>query len=131
MSELSEVLTREETEKIARKDDFHIAPFREDGETYGTPTWIWVVAVDGQLFVRAYNGTASRWYQSAIRQKAGKIEAAGMVKKVRFEPVAGDINEKIDEAYREKYSGSPYLNSMINSRAKAATVKVLPFHQPA
>ncbi|WP_234571129.1 DUF2255 family protein [Rhodohalobacter sp. 614A] len=131
MSELSEVLTREETEKIARKDDFHIAPFREDGETYGTPTWIWVVAVDGQLFVRAYNGTASRWYQSAIRQKAGKIEAAGMVKKVRFEPVAGEINEKIDEAYCEKYSGSPYLNSMINSRAKAATVKVLPFHRPA
>jgi hypothetical protein len=27
--------------KIAEADDLHIAPFREDGETYGTPTWIW------------------------------------------------------------------------------------------
>jgi len=32
--------------KIAEADDLHIAPFREDGETYGTPTWIWSVAVD-------------------------------------------------------------------------------------
>lgn len=25
--------------KIAEADDLHIAPFREDGVTYGTPTW--------------------------------------------------------------------------------------------
>ncbi|MCG6189494.1 DUF2255 family protein [Maribellus maritimus] len=117
-------LTIEEIEQIAQKDDFHIAPFREDGETYGTPTWIWVVMVDNQLYVRAYNGVNSRWYQSAIKQKAGKIEAAGMVKEVQFEPVTGNINEKIDDAYREKYSNSPYLQSMISKRAKAATVRV-------
>jgi hypothetical protein len=27
--------------KIARTDDLHIAPLREDDVTYGTPTWIW------------------------------------------------------------------------------------------
>jgi hypothetical protein len=59
-----------------------------------------------------------------MKQKAGKIEAAGMIKKVHFEAVTGSINEKIDEAYREKYVGSPYLQSMISDRAKAATVKV-------
>ncbi|QGY42722.1 DUF2255 family protein [Maribellus comscasis] len=117
-------LTIEEIEQIAQKDDFHIAPFREDGKTYGTPTWIWIVMVDNQLYVRAYNGTKSRWYQSAIKQKAGKIEAAGMVKKVRFEPETGSINKKIDDAYREKYSNSPYLLSMISERAKAATIRV-------
>jgi hypothetical protein len=25
--------------KIAETDDLHISPFREDGVTYGTPTW--------------------------------------------------------------------------------------------
>ena len=29
--------TKDELKKIAETDDLHIAPFREDGETYGTP----------------------------------------------------------------------------------------------
>jgi len=117
-------LTKKEIEQIAQEDDFHIAPFREDGKTYGTPTWIWSVIVEGDLYVRAYYGTKSRWYQAALKQKAGKIEAAGIVKDVHFEPISGNINEKIDEAYRKKYSSSPYLKSMISERAKAATVRV-------
>ncbi|HPE78244.1 MAG TPA: DUF2255 family protein [Draconibacterium sp.] len=117
-------LTKQEIEQIAQKDDFHIAPFREDGKTYGTPTWIWSVMVDGNLYVRAYYGTKSRWHQAALKQKAGKIEAAGMVKDVHFEPVSDNINEQIDEAYRRKYNSSPYLKSMISERAKAATVRV-------
>lgn len=124
MTTNSDTLTKEDIVQISKKDDFHIAPFREDGETFGTPTWIWSVMVDGNLYVRAYYGTESRWYQAAIREKAGKIEAAGMVKKVRFKPVSGSVNEKIDDAYREKYNDSPYLNSMISKRAKAATVRV-------
>src|ERR1700758_212250 len=79
----------EELKKIAETDDLHIAPFREDGVTYGTPTWIWSVAVDDALYVRAYNGQKSRWYQAAVKQKAGKIIAAGMTKEVTFEPVQG------------------------------------------
>jgi hypothetical protein len=37
---------RDDIEKIATTDDLHIAPFREDGRTHGTPTWIWSVVVD-------------------------------------------------------------------------------------
>jgi hypothetical protein len=78
-----------ELRKIVEADDLHIAPFREDGVTYGTPTWIWSVAVDGSLYVRAYNGQNSRWYQAAAKQKAGRIIAAGMTKEVAFELVDG------------------------------------------
>src|ERR1700712_3448614 len=60
-------------QKIAESDDLHISPFREDGVTYGTPTWIWSVVVDDALNVRAYNGPASRWYQAAMQQKRGRI----------------------------------------------------------
>ncbi len=35
--------SKEELRKIAEADDLHISPFREDGTTYGTPTWIWAV----------------------------------------------------------------------------------------
>ena len=44
--------SKDELRKIAEADDLHIAPFREDGVTYGTPTWIWSVAVDNALFAR-------------------------------------------------------------------------------
>ena len=87
----------EELRKIADIDDLHISPFREDGRTYGTPTWIWSVMVDDALYVRGYNGQKSRWYQAAVRQKAGRISAAGMTKEVTLEPVDGAINDRIDE----------------------------------
>jgi hypothetical protein len=117
---------KDELSKIAGADDLHIAPLREDGATYGTPTWIWAVALDGALYVRGYNGQRSRWYQAAVRQKAGRIVAAGMTKEVAFEPVDGPINDRIDDVYRAKYRASPYLSPMISARASSATVKVMP-----
>src|SRR6516225_8279759 len=117
---------KKELEGMADSDDLHISPLREDGNTYGTPTWIWSVVVDDSLYVRAYNGKASRWYQAALSQKAGRITAAGMTKEVSFEPVFGPIQDRIDEAYRSKYGGSPYLNPMIGDGAKSATIKIVP-----
>jgi hypothetical protein len=116
---------KDELRKIAETDDLHIAPLRDDGVTYGTPTWIWSVVVDNALYVRAYNGTQSSWYQAALRQKAGRITAADMTKEVTFEPVKGAINDRIDEGYRTKYYGSPYLKPMIGRQARVATVKVM------
>jgi len=118
--------SEEAIRKIAETDDLHISPLREDGRTYGTPTWIWSVVVDGNLFVRAYHGTRSRWYRAAVRQRAGRILAAGMTREVDFEPVNGPVNDRIDDAYRQKYQGSPYLEPMIGADARAATVKVMP-----
>ncbi|MGV6475936.1 DUF2255 family protein [Azotobacter vinelandii] len=116
----------DELGRIVETDDLHIAPFREDGVTYGTPTWIWCVSVDGDLYVRAYNGVNSRWHQAAIREKAGRITAASMTREVSFEPVEGPINDRIDDAYRAKYSGSQYLQPMISERSRAATVRIIP-----
>ena len=118
--------SKDELSKIAGTDDLHISPFREDGVTYGTPTWIWSVVVDDGLYVRGYNGQQSRWYHAAIRQKAGRIRAAGITKDVAFESVDGPLNDRIDAAYRAKYAGSPYLAPMISARARSATVRVLP-----
>lgn len=112
--------------KIAVADDLHISPLRDDGVTYGTPTWIWSVAVDDDLYVRAYNGKQSRWHQAAMRLKSGRIRAAGMTKDVSFEAVTGSINERIDDAYRTKYASSPYLGAMVGAQARSATVRLVP-----
>ena len=117
---------KNELRRIAATDDLHIAPLRDDGKTYGTLTWIWSVVMDDDLYVRAYNGKNSRWYKAALRQKAGRIAAAGMTKEVLFEPVDGPINDRIDDAYRAKYKGSPYLTPMITGGARTATMKITP-----
>ena len=58
----------EELQRIAEADDLHIAPFREDGVTYGTPTWIWSVAVGQALYMR-------RLQRTAIQLVSGRAEA--------------------------------------------------------
>ena len=58
---MSTTWPNEELRKIAETDDFHISPFREDGKTYGTPTWIWSVVVDGELYVRLMACGESFW----------------------------------------------------------------------
>lgn len=120
------VWSKDELRKIAETDDLHISPLREDGVTYGTPTWIWSVVVGDGLYVRAYNGQKSRWYQAALKQRAGRFTAAGRTREVAFEPVDGEpVNDQIDDAYRKKYEGSPYLLPMIGARARSATVQIL------
>ena len=83
--------------------------------------------MDDALYVRGYNGVKSRWYQAAVRQKAGRIKAAGITKEVIFESVHdGTINDRLDEAYRAKYTKSPYLKPMISTHPRAATIRIAP-----
>ncbi len=113
--------------RIDQADDLKIAPFRPDMRTTGTPTWIWEVAVDGRLYVCAYNGMRSRWYQAAIKQQTGKIHAARQVFEVTFRPVTDEaLNQKIDAAYRAKYSSSPYMAHMTGAVSRAATEEIMP-----
>ncbi|MEG3111096.1 DUF2255 family protein [Pantoea sp. T14] len=113
--------------KINTADDLKIAPYHPDMQTTGTPTWIWEVVVENRLFVRAYTGIRSKWYQAALSQKAGMIHAAGHVLHVKFTPIdEAGLNQKIDEAYRHKYAQSSFMTSMLVRHARNATVEILP-----
>jgi len=107
-------------------DDMHGSPCYEDGKTPGTPTWIWAVVVDGNLYVRAWNGQNSRWYQSAKQQGAGRIHLAGRDYDVAYVPVTtdGPLTAAISQAYETKYAGSPYLAPMVESGPIGATVRL-------
>ena len=71
----------DELRKIAEADDLHVTPFREDGSTYGTPTWIWSVAVDGALFVRGYNEQTLDGTGPPSSKRPGALSPQGFRKK--------------------------------------------------
>jgi hypothetical protein len=53
---------------MAVTDDLHIAPCRGDGKTYGTPPWMWYVAVEA--LVMCARPTASTL--TGVRPHCGK-----------------------------------------------------------
>ena len=110
---------------IDTKDDLRVSPLRTDGHTYGTPTRVWCVKLDDTLYVRAYSGTSSSWYQAALQHSDGRIRAAGQIFDVHYQPLDPAQNDRIDEAYRKKYSSSSYLKPMISNRARAAGMKLI------
>ena len=118
--------SKAELRTVADSEGLDVSPLLEDGETYRAPTTIWSVAVGDALYVRAGNGRSALWYKAAIRRKAGRIAAAGVTKAVSFEPIGGPINDRVDAAYREKYKSSPYVDDMLGSAVRAATLRVMP-----
>lgn len=47
--------TQEQLEHVATSNDFHIAPYRENGSMPGTSIWVWAVSLDDVVFVRTGN----------------------------------------------------------------------------
>lgn len=51
--------TTEQIAAIEADDDLLVAPFCEDGTTYGTDTQTWALVVDGNVYVRPAKRTRS------------------------------------------------------------------------
>jgi hypothetical protein len=116
----------EQLEAIATTDDLYVSPFRDDGVTYGTPTQTWALVVDGDVYVRAANGPASRWYQAAITQEAGRVRVSDETWEVTFESAAGVDEAAIDAAYETKYPGSSAVAVMQGDGPRSAAVRITP-----
>jgi hypothetical protein len=111
---------------IVTADDLKVSPPRQDGRRFGTPTWIWCVRVDDDLYVRAYHGPSSRWYAAALARPDGRIHAAEQVLDVTFDPAPESLADRIDAAYRDKYAGSTYLAPMVAHGPRAACFRISP-----
>jgi len=116
--------TIEQLTTIINESSFYVAPYRADGITYGTDTETWALVVDGTVYVRAANGTDSRWYQAAIAQGAGRVRVAGEYYDVTFEDAGTENEHAIDTAYELKYPGSSAVPIMQGAGPKAASVRI-------
>jgi hypothetical protein len=84
------------------------------------------VIVDGGIYVRAYSGTDSVWFQAARDAGTGRVEIGSNTYEVAFAVASASADEvaAIDAAYVEKFGG---MASIANSRdARAATLLIDP-----
>jgi hypothetical protein len=116
----------DDLELIEHTPDLYVAPFREDGTTYGTFTQTWALVVDGRVYVRAANGQESRWYVAALAQGAGRVRIGERVLDVAFERAGSEVDDAIDAAYEAKYPGSSAVPIMQAAGPKSATVVISP-----
>lgn len=117
--------SKDELTSIRRAHLLEIASRRPDG-TLGKRVTVWVVPYRDGLYVRLWLGRTATWFRAAQRRREGRIWAGGVEKDVTFENADHNIDNALDEVYRDKYrrSGPVTLPSIqplsIESRAPPA-----------
>jgi hypothetical protein len=116
-------LTAEQLQEIADAPLVVIETRRGDRVT---GTVIWVVVVEGDVYVRSVRGESGRWYQRAVAD----AEVALKVGDDRFEFTAIPANdpdsiESASEALRRKYRGRS-LDNMLLPETLGTTLRLEP-----
>lgn len=84
---------------------------------------IGMVLVEGQLYVRAYKGPRSRWYQAARRHGRGRIDIGDAVRDVILRTGDPGPAQQIDEAFVAKY-GAAAAGLVASVPAREATIRI-------
>src|SRR5437870_5083353 len=68
-------------------------------------TGVWVVVVDGRVFVRSWNDKPTGWFRAFGAQPRGTIQVGGLELPVRARPVRGArIRDAVTAALGAKYN---------------------------
>jgi hypothetical protein len=86
---------------------------------------IGMVLVGGELYVRAYRGVRSRWYQAAQKHSHGQIRVGAVTRDVLLETRDTRPTSEIDAAYRNKYGQAAGVLAA-SPAAHAATIRIDP-----
>lgn len=111
-------------ESLSNAETIRVAPAYADGSKLN-PQTVWFVRVGNNIYVRAYRGTASKWYQAAVKQGTGKVFFNHHAYAARFQPVNPKslVNKTINQNYLAKYHGSSML--WMVETALDSTLKIL------
>lgn len=117
----------DEFRRIAAADELRVSALRSDG-TLREPTTIWVVPVQGHLFIRSTYGTSAAWWLAARGAGRGRIRAGGVEKDVAFIDATPGFGPGIDDSYRTKYRrySRSLVNTMTAPDARATTLELKP-----
>jgi len=88
---------------------------------------IWVVVVDGTVFIRSFLGKNGKWYQNILASLEADLEFAGKKIHVKAVPVKDPKTiAAVSRAYQEKYRSSPYAKDMLRAEVLPDTLRLEP-----
>lgn len=68
-------------------------------------TGVWVVVVEGRVFVRSWNDKPTGWFRAFRKQPSGTIQVGGLEIPVRAKPArSARIRDAVTAAFGEKYN---------------------------
>ncbi len=91
---------------------------------------IWVVVVEGRVFVRSWSLKPRSWYRTFLKEPRGTIQVAGREIPVRAVQTRSErLKDAVDRAYLEKYT-SPgaikYARDLGRSKSRGTTTELVP-----
>jgi hypothetical protein len=91
---------------------------------------IWVVVVNGRVFVRPWNDKSGGWYRAFLEDPRGAIRIGDTEVPVRARRVRGaKLIDAVDRAYAEKYTTKPnqkYVKGFATAKRRATTTELVP-----
>ena len=93
-------------------------------------TGVWVVVVEGRVFVRSWNDKPTGWYRAFQAQPLGSIQLAGREIAIRARRLRGErLRDAVTRAYAEKYdtkASEKWVRGFAAPRRSATTLELLP-----
>jgi hypothetical protein len=102
---------------------------RRDGDSPEHRTIIWVVVVEGEVFVRSVRGRRGRWYREISSNPEGALHVEDDLIPVRAASVTeGATVDAISAAFRSKYqqSSPASTEAMLRPETLPTTLKLSP-----
>src|SRR5829696_4511364 len=105
---------------------------RRDGDSPEHRTIIWVVVVEGEVFVRSVRGSKGRWYREISSNPEGALHVEDDRIPVRAAPATDDTTveavEAVSAAFRSKYQKSSPASkeAMVRPETLPTTLKLSP-----
>lgn len=125
-TDVLDVWTADELDRIGRTDELHVASRRPDGSLRPFVT-IWAVRVGDIVYIRSAHGSDNPWFRRAVASGTGRIRAGGVERDVLFS-APDDGHPAIDAAYHAKYDryGPKIVGTVVGPDAAGVTLRLIP-----
>ncbi|HZF08974.1 MAG TPA: DUF2255 family protein [Thermoanaerobaculia bacterium] len=93
-------------------------------------TGVWVVVVEGRVFVRSWNDKPTGWYRAFVAEPRGSLQLAGREIAVRASRTRSErLRSAVSSAYAAKYdtkASEKWVRGFAEAARAAATLELLP-----
>jgi hypothetical protein len=93
-------------------------------------TGVWVIVVEGRVFVRPWNDKPTGWYRAFLAQPLGSIQLAVREIAIRARRLRGErLRDAVTRAYAGKYdtkASEKWVRGFAKPRRSATTLELLP-----